>query len=94
MTSAFRTGARTPSELAEALIERIRLTHEETPSLGAVIAHDFDALRADAAASTARYAAGTPRGPLDGVPVGVKDELDQRDFGTTVGTRFLGRGGT
>jgi Asp-tRNA(Asn)/Glu-tRNA(Gln) amidotransferase A subunit family amidase len=30
-------------------------------------------------------------GPLDGVPIAVKDELDQVPYATTAGTRFLGR---
>ena len=32
-----------------------------------------------------------PIGPLDGVPVSVKAELDQIGYGTTVGTSFLGK---
>ncbi|MCU0690084.1 MAG: amidase family protein, partial [Polyangiaceae bacterium] len=31
-----------------------------------------------------------PLSVLDGVPVPVKDELDQRGYRTTLGTRFLG----
>jgi Asp-tRNA(Asn)/Glu-tRNA(Gln) amidotransferase A subunit family amidase len=41
--------------------------------------------------STERFRSGTPISILDGVPVPVKDEVDMVPFGTTVGTRFLGK---
>jgi Asp-tRNA(Asn)/Glu-tRNA(Gln) amidotransferase A subunit family amidase len=44
---------------------------------------------AQAEASAARLRAGTPLSVLDGIPVVVKDELDQAGFPTTLGTRFL-----
>jgi aspartyl-tRNA(Asn)/glutamyl-tRNA(Gln) amidotransferase subunit A len=37
---------------------------------------------AEAAASTARWAAGRPNGPLDGVPVTIKDLVDVQGFPT------------
>jgi len=91
LATAFQRGERTPTQVAEALLLRIEQTHRETPSLGAVIAYQADEVLEMAAASTARYQQGSPLGPLDGVPVGVKDELDQKGYGTTVGTRFMGK---
>jgi Asp-tRNA(Asn)/Glu-tRNA(Gln) amidotransferase A subunit family amidase len=91
IAAEFIRGERTPTEVAEALIHRIQQTHKEDPSLGAVIAYKVDEILTSAAESTARYQAGAPLGPLDGVPVGVKDELDQRGYGTTVGTQFMGQ---
>jgi Asp-tRNA(Asn)/Glu-tRNA(Gln) amidotransferase A subunit family amidase len=44
-----------------------------------------------ACASAQRWESGQTRGPLDGVPVAVKDEFDVRGYATTAGTRFLGR---
>jgi len=46
--------------------------------------------RAQAAASAARWKSGQPLSVFDGVPVPVKDELDQAGYPTTVGTKFLG----
>jgi Asp-tRNA(Asn)/Glu-tRNA(Gln) amidotransferase A subunit family amidase len=43
-----------------------------------------------AAASTARYAAGRPLSVLDGVPYAVKDAIDAYAFKTGSGTTFLG----
>lgn len=43
-------------------------------------------MRAAAAASTDRYKAGKPIGPLDGVPVAVKDEADVKGYNKTFGS--------
>eukprot|EP01027_Heterolobosea_sp_BB2_P018842 GEZU01026484.1.p1 GENE.GEZU01026484.1~~GEZU01026484.1.p1 ORF type:complete len:447 (-),score=128.68 GEZU01026484.1:413-1753(-) len=43
-----------------------------------------------AKASTQRWAQGAPLSVFDGVPVAVKDEIDQVPYKTNVGTKFLG----
>lgn len=87
--AAYREGRRSPVQVAEALLAAIeRLDAGPTP-LRAVVAHDRDDVLAQARASAARWAAGAPLGPLDGVPVGVKDELDQAPYPTRVGTKAL-----
>src|SRR5690606_12781061 len=50
-----------------------------------------DDIMSQAAASATRLRAGTPRSLLEGVPVAVKDEVDQVPYGTTVGTSFMGK---
>ena len=50
-----------------------------------------DLARAAAAASDARYRAGTPLGPLDGVPISYKDVLSTRGVQTTCGSKILER---
>jgi aspartyl-tRNA(Asn)/glutamyl-tRNA(Gln) amidotransferase subunit A len=47
-------------------------------------------LRAQAAAADARYAAGAPLGPLDGVPFAVKDAVGVYAYKTGHGTTFMG----
>ncbi len=89
--SAYREGLTSPLEIAERAITIIRQSDDRQPAMRVLIAHHRDDLMAQARASTERYEAGTPLGPLDGVPVAVKDELDQTPYPTTVGTRFLGR---
>jgi hypothetical protein len=83
---AYRDGTTTPTAIAEAfLAARAALDGGETP-LAIFVAVDADDVRAQAGASTARFAAGAPLGPLDGVPVAIKDELDQRGYPTRVGS--------
>ena len=56
--------------------------------MNAVLALNPTAL-AQAAASDVRHRTGRVRGPLDGIPVLVKDNVDTRDQQTTAGSRAL-----
>lgn len=49
----------------------------------------LDTSRADAVAAARRRADGVPRGPLDGVLVGLKDNIDVAGVPTTAGAAFL-----
>src|SRR6185369_12247977 len=55
------------------------------PTMNVLASSDAERTRADAAASTERYAAGQPLGPLDGVPFLVKDQHDVAGLPTTLG---------
>jgi Asp-tRNA(Asn)/Glu-tRNA(Gln) amidotransferase A subunit family amidase len=88
---AYREGRTTPLAVAERALEAMRSADALSPPLRAVIARDEHELLAQARASTERWQRGAPLGPLDGVPVAIKDELDVRGLPTTVGTRFLDR---
>jgi aspartyl-tRNA(Asn)/glutamyl-tRNA(Gln) amidotransferase subunit A len=75
-----------PVELMTALIERIgRLD----PRLHAFIRLDADAAMAAAKAAEAEIAAGRKRGPLHGVPVGIKDIIDVAGLPTTCHSKIL-----
>ena len=87
---AYQAQTMTPTAVAERMLSRVKAEDAATPPLRAVVAQRADDVLAQAAESTARWAAGAPIGPLDGVPVGVKDELDQAGYPTTVGTSFMG----
>jgi Asp-tRNA(Asn)/Glu-tRNA(Gln) amidotransferase A subunit family amidase len=89
--TAYRAGTTRPAGVAERFLEAVAASDRADPPLRAFIAVDPDDLRAQARASTQRYHEGRPLGPLDGVPVAVKDELDQVPYPTTAGTKFLGR---
>ena len=89
---AYREQHITPTVVAERMLSRVKAEDAATPPLRAVVAQRADDVLAQAAESTARWAAGAPLGPLDGIPVGVKDELDQAGYPTTVGTAFMGSG--
>lgn len=88
--NAYLINIFTPSHMAEALIEAVAES-ESTFPMRLFISHNPDAIRAAAAESTARYAAGKPLSPLDGVPFGVKDLLDFEGYPTTAGTAYLGQ---
>ena len=75
-----------PVELTVALLERIgRLD----PTLHAFIRLDAEAAMAAARAAEAEVVAGRLRGPLHGVPVGIKDIIDVAGLPTTCHSKIL-----
>ncbi|MCC7271698.1 MAG: amidase [Alphaproteobacteria bacterium] len=72
LVAAYRTRTLSPVEATEAALAVVA---EANPALNAVFHLDAAAARAQAAASEARWRAGAPAGPLDGVPTLVKDGL-------------------
>ncbi len=88
LTDAFRAGAATPSAAAEAYLARIAALDGKVRAYLTVTA---DQARKAAAESDARYKAGTPLGPLDGVPISYKDVLSTRGVRTTCGSKILER---
>ena len=81
-TARFATGDDTP----RAYLERCLATIEEREPVVQAFAHlNRDPARAAADASTARWAAGEPRSPIDGMPVGIKDLLETKDMPTEYG---------
>ena len=81
--AAARARGLGPVELTEACLERARAT----ASLGAFALLDVEGARAQARALAA--AAGT-RGPLHGIPVGVKDIIDVEGLPTRAGSTLPG----
>jgi aspartyl-tRNA(Asn)/glutamyl-tRNA(Gln) amidotransferase subunit A len=71
LAAAYRRGDTTPLDVFEAVTARIEAVN---PVLNAIIERNPEA-RAAAAASSARFAQGEPLGPLDGVPVTIKDSI-------------------
>ncbi|WP_282796635.1 amidase [Streptomyces sp. CC224B] len=78
-------GSLTSSALTRAYLRRIKTLD---PTIHAVVHTSATALR-QAAASDARHRQGTARGPLDGIPVLLKDNIDTRDMPTTAGSLAL-----
>ena len=79
----------TSVEVTQAYLERIAAIDDAGPRLQSILAVNPDAL-AQAAASDARRAAGTPIGPLDGVPILLKDNIETLDpIPTTAGSSAL-----
>jgi len=88
--TAYREKRLDPVVVAERVLAWSKDSDALEPPMRVFIAQDADDVLAQARASAERYEAGKPLGPLDGVPIAVKDELDQRGYPRTVGTRFLG----
>ena len=89
-TQAYRTGKITPEDIAENVLKAIQESDQHNPPLRAFIANNRQDVLAQAKDSTERIKAGHPLSILDGVPVAVKDEVDQVPYPTTAGTSFLG----
>jgi aspartyl-tRNA(Asn)/glutamyl-tRNA(Gln) amidotransferase subunit A len=84
---AYRERAITPRRVAERALAEVERLSTLRPSMNISIAQDREATLRDADASTARWAAGKPLGPLDGVPFLVKDEFDVAGLPTSLGVR-------
>src|SRR5512143_1403819 len=75
-----------PVELMQALLDRIGTLD---PRLNAFIRLDAEAAMAAAKAAEAEATAGRLRGPLHGVPVGIKDIINVAGLATTCHSKIL-----
>jgi Asp-tRNA(Asn)/Glu-tRNA(Gln) amidotransferase A subunit family amidase len=80
---ALRAGEISSVDLVQACLKRIAATED---SVQAWTHLDPDYALAQAKAADAAARAGAPRGPLHGLPVGIKDIIDTRDMPTENGT--------
>jgi hypothetical protein len=76
-TDRYKSGQTTPLDVARAVLAAIDDSNARSVPLRAVLHCKKHEVLEEAKASTARYAAGTPSGVLDGVPVLIKDEVRQ-----------------
>jgi len=82
------SGRTTSAELTRALLDRIAAIDDAGPALRAVLAVSADALD-QAAALDGERAAGAVRGPLHGIPVLVKDNIEAVGLPGTAGSLAL-----
>lgn len=80
---SIRSGQIRPTDLVDSCLERIR---EHDRDIRAWVLVDEEGARREAEAMAAEAAAGRFRGPLHGVPVGIKDIVDVADLATEAGS--------
>jgi aspartyl-tRNA(Asn)/glutamyl-tRNA(Gln) amidotransferase subunit A len=86
IVQAYAAKTLSPVELVTALLTRIEALD---PKLNAFIRLDAEAAMQAATQATAEIAAGRSRGPLHGVPVGIKDIIDVAGLPTTAHSKIL-----
>jgi len=89
LATALESGDITSAQLTESYIDRIEAVDRAGPKLQSVLALNPDAI-AQAKASDARRASGEAIGPLDGLPILLKDNIETLDpVATTAGAYAL-----
>ena len=83
MLAGYRAKAFSPVEAVDAVLAQIERWE---PHLHATYLLNAERVRADARASEARWLKGEPMGPLDGVPVTVKDNIATKGEPVPLGT--------
>ena len=78
----FRSRELSPETLVEMYLDRIR---RDNPRLNAYYEVFWDEARQMAAQASAELRSGLDRGPLHGIPLGVKDLFDVKGYRTTAG---------
>jgi len=85
LDAALASGSTTAETLLDATLAKI----EATKTLGAFLAIDPSGARAAARAADARARSGGRLGPLDGIPLALKDNLVTEGVVTTAGSKIL-----
>lgn len=89
LTALYRAGTTTPRAIAERAFAGARSLHGYTPPMPVLLDADETVALAAADASTERWKRGAPLGPLDGVPVTIKEQSDVVGLPTMLGTSYL-----
>lgn len=85
---AYTSGRLTPLQVAERILPMIRRDVVSAKHSVAFLDSRVYLIRRAAEESTARYAAGAPLSPLDGVPMAVKDEQDLTGYRKCLGSKL------
>jgi Asp-tRNA(Asn)/Glu-tRNA(Gln) amidotransferase A subunit family amidase len=83
--AAYKSGALTARQLTQAYLDRIEAYDKKGPTINSVISINPRALD-EANRLDAAYRSSGPVGPLHGIPILVKDEIDTAGMATTMGT--------
>src|SRR5690242_19919621 len=83
--AAYKSGKLTTRQVVQAYLDRIQAYDQQGPKINAVITVNPKALE-EADRLDAQYKSSSFAGPLHGIPVLVKDEIDTAGMPTTLGT--------
>ncbi len=86
LAAAYRNKSASPISVLDEMLHRI---DELNPIINCYISVLRDSARSDAEQSEARFNKGVPLGPLDGVPIAVKDIFYIRGVRCTAGSKIL-----
>ncbi len=89
LASAFREGRTAPGEVLERSLRAARDFGTRRPPMNPIMTFDEERAFADASAAAERLRAGRALGPLDGVPVAIKEEIDVQGLPTRLGTAWM-----
>jgi Asp-tRNA(Asn)/Glu-tRNA(Gln) amidotransferase A subunit family amidase len=85
----YKDGKTTPRDVAERALAEARRLAQLEPTVGPLYDYADEAALAEADEATKRWRAGKPRGPLDGIPWAVKEEMAVRGLPRRSGTAFV-----
>ena len=91
LSAALAAGSLTSVALTEAVIARTRAVEDRVQAFNS---YDAEDALGQARASDARRAVGQARGPLDGIPVGMKDVIAVKDQPLTASSKILANFGS
>ncbi len=78
LTESYLSGETTPRVVVDRALAAARFLASRRPGVGPLLHSLDETARRDADASTERWHRGTPLGPLDGVPIVIKEQLAVR----------------
>ena len=90
IVAAYAHGSLSPETVTERCLQNAHELAARKPSIGPLTHDAGDVARAEAKASRERYAQKRPLGPLDGVPVVIKEETAVKGLPCRGGTSFFG----
>jgi aspartyl-tRNA(Asn)/glutamyl-tRNA(Gln) amidotransferase subunit A len=89
LANAYRAGDVTPRQVTERMLAAARALAARNPPFGPLVEYAEDAALRVADEAGARWRAGHPLGPLDGIPYAVKEQMFVTGCARRAGTTFI-----